>query len=305
MIKLFFFSFYLATFFLPQIAGATDRCDHALKKHRLGAQFLNGRNAKLHNTDFVNKISRLRAYPELSPSSAPVDKLSLWLEHMEKTHFPKKNREEVNPRSENEAVTRATDDGPNNRAAASGQISKIKKYYLRRHVIQPQGVPESYFDFQKRIARERGDNDFEISDWERQERIKQIIAGQKRSLEIWLDYLLSEDTAMYPMWSKYWVFTGLVKLGLFEKEKGRFTKRTPSTVAPFPELNREALAYVIDGVIKTVHKESLESIQDPIFLKLLEKKSDFGSLYIQALRRTMGEIHSLATVSGQWITYKQ
>lgn len=36
---------------------------------------------------------------------------------------------------------------------------------------------------------------------------------------MWLDYLFSKDTDMYPTWFKYYVFQGMLKLGYFDKEK--------------------------------------------------------------------------------------
>ena len=44
-----------------------------------------------------------------------------------------------------------------------------------------------------------------------------IINEQKASLDMWLDYLISKDTDMYPTWFKYYVFQGMLKLGYFDK----------------------------------------------------------------------------------------
>ena len=48
-------------------------------------------------------------------------------------------------------------------------------------------------------------------------KINSIILEQKKSLDRWIKYFISEDTNCYPMWFKYYVFQNIVKIGFFEK----------------------------------------------------------------------------------------
>ena len=49
-----------------------------------------------------------------------------------------------------------------------------------------------------------------------------------------------------------------VRVTNYDKEKGEFGRRTKDTVAPFVDLNREALAISIDMVIKMLNKENID-----------------------------------------------
>jgi hypothetical protein len=72
-------------------------------------------------------------------------------------------------------------------------------------LIKPEQVPESYFELQQQVARERGQPVEVIPQNVREQMINTAIEDQKHSLDQWLDYLTSED-AVYPTWFKYFVF---------------------------------------------------------------------------------------------------
>jgi hypothetical protein len=198
-------------------------------------------------------------------------------------------------------------------------LDQLKAILTYQFVIKPEEIPESYYAFQLRLLRERGYGNTELTPGMKTLLMEPIIADQKRSLEIWIEYLVSPDTEMYPVWLKYWIFTGMVKLSQYHHESGRFGHRDKGTVARFPELNREALSLVADDVIKYLNKKSLESfesfeslghIQDskpanPEILKLLPGLN-FGKLYGQVLL-TLGvaKEKSFVTNQGQWVVYKK
>ena len=69
------------------------------------------------------------------------------------------------------------------------------------------------------MALERGYGHVNITESQKQELQKEVIENQKRSLDTWLEYLLSEDAKVYPFWAKYWAFQGMLKLGNYNKEK--------------------------------------------------------------------------------------
>ncbi|MDP3729516.1 MAG: hypothetical protein Q8R26_02065, partial [bacterium] len=64
-------------------------------------------------------------------------------------------------------------------------------------IIKRDNFPDSYFELQKRIARERGQAVEEIPENVREQMMDVAIEDQKASLDAWMDYLTSED-AVYP-----------------------------------------------------------------------------------------------------------
>lgn len=130
---------------------------------------------------------------------------------------------------------------------------------------------------------------------------------QRKTLSSWLDYLQKND-ARHPMWFRYFVVRSLEKMGTFNKEKADYTKRNSTTVAPFPELNSEALGWV--------HKKFTEGVgeihdfdpQDPdakrkkeALEKIIQKK-DFSKLYAHALIETAGRLNR-ESIEGEWKKY--
>lgn len=64
------------------------------------------------------------------------------------------------------------------------------------------------------------------------------------------------------MWFKNYAFTGMLKLGKFDKEKNEFTKRTKTTVEPYIDLNREVLAQVYNTLSHQMGKNELTEIEE-------------------------------------------
>ena len=116
-------------------------------------------------------------------------------------------------------------------------------------IIKKENFPESYFELQQRIARERGQAVEEIPENVREQMMDVAIEDQKRSLDEWIDYLTSND-AVYPAWFKYYAWNQITKLSQFDKERGEFKKRTSTTVAPYPDIYREPLAQIADIYLK-------------------------------------------------------
>ena len=165
------------------------------------------------------------------------------------------------------------------KACEHNKINLIKEYYYKKYVIKEQNVPESYFKKQEKIALDRGYGHVKYDEKTKKQEIEHIINEQKKSLDMWLDYLFSKDTDMYPTWFKYYVFQGMLKLGYFDKEKNRYTKRTESTVKPFIELNREALSIIYSELIKVLNKENIDDKK----LNELINNGSFSKLYSYAI----------------------
>ena len=127
----------------------------------------------------------------------------------------------------------------------------------------------------------------------------QIQEEQKNSLNRWIEYFCSDD-AMYPMWFKNYAFEGMLKLGVFDKEKREFLKRTKNTVSPYIDLNREVLAQIYDVLIHQIGENELLTSEE----KALENGESFRKLYTYFLRKVIEQEKSQET-EGIWIKYEQ
>jgi len=247
-------------------------------REELGEQFLHQKDQQLHTSQPIeHEVERKRMAGE-ETSQKPVEKISDWLKVLERTHLGHRDEPAV--------------------------MERIKDSYHKNYVIKPEDIPESYFGNQKRLAREQGHGDIEITEEMRNQLSEVVVCDQKSTLDKWLDYFTSPDSDGYPMWAKYWAFNQMAKLSSYDKEKHAFAKRGKDTVAPFPDLNREALAYVVDAVIKKVGKENLPSeINNPEFEKLLAG-ANFGKLYAWAIEKvTPTEENELINTKGEWVKY--
>lgn len=170
------------------------------------------------------------------------------------------------------------------------------------HVIRAEAVPESYFALQRRIAREQGHGDVEITPDMKRQLIEAAQADQRGSLEKWVEYLGGDDGS-YPDWFKRYTWDSVLNLGTYDKEKAKFDRRDSGTVAPYPELNREALAYAYDTV-KKFHV--LGEAVDDTKLKQILKEGSFGKLYAHAVTEVTPDDPELRNdVRGSWTLFNQ
>ena len=167
-----------------------------------------------------------------------------------------------------------------NKSIEHDKLSLLKKFYYDKYIIKPENVPESYFKGQEQIALDRGYGHVHYTDEIKQREIAQIISEQKASLDSWIDYFASKDTEMYPTWFKYYCFQGMVRLGYFDKKEDKYTKRTESTVKPFIEINREAIAMLYDELIKVLNKENVDDKK----LEVLLKNGSFSKIYAYCIK---------------------
>lgn len=105
---------------------------------------------------------------------------------------------------------------------------------------------------------------------------------------------------MYPMWFKNYAFRGMLTLNKFDKEKESFGRRTSSTVEPFVDLNREALALVYDILRKEIATDDLTEEQENLLSKGESFKKLYTHYYINNLPKDMDK-----ETEGIWIKYNQ
>lgn len=168
-------------------------------------------------------------------------------------------------------------------------------------IIKKENFPESYFELQKRIDRERGQAVEEIPENVREQMMDVAIEDQRASLDAWMEYLISND-AMYPAWFKYFVWKNITKLSLFDKERGEFKKRTDSTVALYPDIYREPLAQIADIYLKV--KEDNKNLKEPEAREAFSKK--FPALYAELISKSLAaSMENREEVKGEWKKYQQ
>ncbi|MDQ3008167.1 MAG: hypothetical protein M3Q81_01070 [bacterium] len=139
-------------------------------------------------------------------------------------------------------------------------MEAIKRLLHGKYIVKPDEIPDTYWENQRRIIRERGQEaDLEYVNWNEVKRqdTEAIIANQTSSMDKWIDYLSSPD-APYPDSIKYFALRTVFELGKYDKEKKEFPKRFTGMTQPFPELNREALAFVADALVKKYTPEYFE-----------------------------------------------
>jgi hypothetical protein len=256
---------------------AQIQCGDLFKKS--GAQILHERDSTLHTSKAVEKAVKKHKASTNETVTKPADKIELWLASLTK-------------------IAEKAD-------SSSRTLEQIKTLINEKYLIKLEDVPQSYFDLQVRLARERGHGEITLSDKQKKELAEHIINDQKNSLDIWTEYLVSKDTSMYPMWLKFWMFTGMAKLGKYDLQTGQFGNRSKTTMAPFAELNREAVGLLTDYVLTYLDKKSLDEIRDPELAKLVPQ-FQFGKLYGQILKKlNLGKDGLFITNEGKWIIYKQ
>ena len=188
--------------------------------------------------------------------------------------------------------------------AFSAHPGMLKPGLHELFVTKAEDIPESYYKHQQQIARERGHGDVEITGEMRSQMAETIVHDQAQSLDAWVDYLGSKD-APYPNWLKYFAFRSVTKLSEYDKEKKEFKKRSKGTTAPFPDINREALAYVLDSLEKSHKKEARDGATDEQWEKLL-KTANFGKLYGYAIEKiTPASQEDKESIQGEWVKYEQ
>ena len=178
----------------------------------------------------------------------------------------------------------------------------LKNFYYDLYIIKPENIPESYFNNQIELARERGYGNITLTDKDKEGMIKQVIDDQKRTLDKWIEYFLyDEESSYYEMWEKYWVFQGLQTLGKYDKETYKFSKRDKTTVYPFPPVEREYIFTTLK-----LMEDFLKDKKTEDEIKNALEAGNFKLLYEYVIKQSMlrGEKQSSST-AGKWIKYEQ
>lgn len=263
---------------------------------RAGARLINQLDGKFHQS-LPRALDKIRKPEQRKVSShKPVEKIYGFHQAIAQTHMDLDN----NP----------------------SKFGKFAAYYHNKHLIKVDDIPDSYFKMQKRLARERGHGNIEINDEMKEKYCALLVTDQKASFNTWFKYLSSSQTKHYPIWAKHWAFNGLLKLGKLDKDTYKFAKRRKDTVGPFADLNHEALAKVMDLIVKKTRvdaedikdkkqkvdrlKELIPELEDDSELKLMLEQANFGKLYARELQNCGAhKKENLEKSEGKWVTFPQ
>lgn len=175
-------------------------------------------------------------------------------------------------------------------------------------IIKPEDIQDSYWKMQEQILRDNGQGR-ELSDYEKEVLTEDIQKQQRESAQAWSDYL-GDANSPYPMWFKLYAWDGMSKMGVFDTDKKQFTKRNPSTVAPYPKLNPAALAKV-HGAIADFYgiadsDRYTEGEEQDMQLASLIKAGNFNRLYSKMLLETKTIVKTperTEDIDGEWVEY--
>ncbi|MDK2899235.1 MAG: hypothetical protein PWQ10_422 [Patescibacteria group bacterium] len=242
--------------------------------------FLHNRNPQLHLSDDIEVVvGYLRINGEAIPNE-PVDKISFYLGFLA-------SRDYVN-------------DG-----ILTGDQGSINRQ-IDSHIINASDMPEKRFiELQNFLAQEWESNDSQAILEMRHQITEVVQSDQRTGLSRWAEHLGDSDNN-YPDWFKYYTWSSLVKLGMFDNKKQKFQKRSRGTTAVYPELNQDVLAYLYDILDRTYIKGELMNEVDDEELQRLLKSGNFGKLYTYAFSKAGPYSPETREVTqGSWIRFNQ
>lgn len=138
----------------------------------------------------------------------------------------------------------------------------------------------------------------DISDCFSEEEKERIIQSQKNSLKNWLKYLTDKNTR-YPMWAKYWVFQGMLKIGNPNEENNSYMKRNKKTLSPFIEMNPAIIAKCVSIMEENFDKTDKKSLSDFV------ENGNFQKMYCKYLQEFKKEQNQKSGFTGRWVKYHE
>ena len=135
-----------------------------------------------------------------------------------------------------------------------------------------------------------------------EEEKKHIIDAQIKTFDMWLNYLTDENSK-YPMWAKYWVFQGMLKIGTYDEATDTYKKRTEKTTNPFIEANPEVIAKCIYLIVNRLNKPISEINVGEEGLNKLIVSGSFQKIYTTLLKEQNKKQYQRSGFEGKWIKY--
>ena len=168
----------------------------------------------------------------------------------------------------------------------------LKSFYYDKYIIK-EDVLRKKIEHQNFYTNDIDEEDI-------QGYIDNIVYVQEESLDKWIDYL-SNDSAYYPTWAKYWAFQGMLKMGNYDEGIEGYQKRSKDTEAPFVDANPEIIAKAIETIEKSINKKEINDKE----LESLIKTGNFSKIYALLEKKYRNNIIENSGTEGIWIKYNQ
>lgn len=201
------------------------------------------------------------------------------------------------------------------------RVNGIKPFLYNAYIIKEEDFPESYFLYQQNKAKEENRPEIILTPEYRRAEYDKNAKAQRETLDMWVDYITSDDIPFSPA-IKYFVFKGALTLGGFEDEKIKndqhevidlkywFNGRNKNTVSAYPRPDHEALGYVMQ-TIENIYEKS-ESAADYVptseLERLVKSGASFSKIYAEALRELdlkSGAEKMWEETEGEWRVFPQ
>ena len=155
------------------------------------------------------------------------------------------------------------------------KVVAFKRMLYMRHIVRSEDVPADTVSAEGR----------EVSTQEAQEK-------QKESLNRWIDYFVSDESASIPIWVKAWALNGVLTTER-NPETHLYRMRLRETTEPFIALDKVAL----DGVMDVLQNRVEEGVDtDDTRLEKILEITDFALLY-RYVFENRGEMPALRFMS--------
>jgi len=219
-------------------------------------------------------------------------------------------------------------------------IEAIKRLLHRKYIIKPENISDEYIKgiLLGNFAEQKGYNysdlknpdirqsileqfrheygqsfeSYTIPEKERERVREMVIKDQEARLDSWFSYLTSPEAENIPAAYRYWAFAEMLKLGSYDDDRKVYNKRTETTAAPFPELDQQALALVLDEIRRKQKGEPsalllADEQSQAEFNKRLQSEN-FGKLYAftqEHLKSLRLPTERLIITDGKWRIFPQ
>lgn len=160
-------------------------------------------------------------------------------------------------------------------------------------IIRPDEIEESYWRQHERFLREHGQGR-QLDENEKRLQSAILAQTQRNTLKPWVD-LFSSKESQYPAWFKIYAWDGISKMGTFNIDRQKFTRRDEHSVAQFPELDQDALKKVYDEIMSLGSSNgNISSAAN--FNNIYSKYYTEGNIILKTPEKT-------SDVRGQWVEY--
>lgn len=285
-----------------------------------GSEFLHKKYPDLHKSDQVQRsVDKDKRIEKIPVPNASINKINVYLDKLKNIFHNSSHKSEEKKSAPNSPgnkidiyLNRLQNIFDNSNSKTKERNIKLftEKFLYPSVLIDKNNVPDSYFELQLRMARERGQsgdlgNIKEVKDISREIRRNAgeiIFNDQKKSLDVWINYLTSSDSS-YPSWFEYYTVKNVVKMGAYDKEKKEFSKRSKTTTGIFPDLNREALSFTYDVLQKYYLKHEKHNNEE---LNKILDSANFSKIYAYAIDKvTPASKENKEKTEGEWVKYQQ